>query len=396
MKKYNSKLFKNNVLRKSWVEVDLDAISHNVSMIRAYLGKTIYLAVVKADAYGLGVLPIAKTILQNGADKLGLVTLEECIELRRAGITAPLLNMGPVWQEQADIVLKYDIEQLVYQLPVIEAISKAATKAGKTAKIHFKVDTGMSRYGVHFSQAGTAIAKAAYLPNIAILGVMTHFPMSDELDKSFALLQIERFKALRRRVEDMDIHIPLWHTANSGAVLDLPQAHFNMVRVGLMNFGYFPSKQVKRPFQLEPAMSVKSKIVEIRKIHRGDTVGYGRRFMAEKDEQIGVLPLGYADGYDRKIRSGGQVLIHGKRVPIVSGLCMDAFFVRLTDFPDVRIGDTATLMGIDDEEEISPHDIAGIIGSVSYEVISRFGKRLPRVYLQKGRIVEIHNYQLRN
>ncbi|NOY57945.1 MAG: alanine racemase, partial [Calditrichaeota bacterium] len=332
MKKYNSKLFRNNVLRKSWVEVDLDAISHNVSMIRAYLGKTVYLAVVKADAYGLGVVPVAKTILKNGADKLGLVTLEECIELRRVGITAPLLNMGPVWQDQADIVLEYDIEQVAYQLPVIEAISKAAIKAGKTAKIHFKVDTGMSRYGVHFSKAGVAIAQAAALPNIEILGVMTHFPMSDELDKSFALVQIERFKALSRQVEDMDIHIPLWHTANSGAVLDLPQAHFDMVRVGLMNFGYFPSKQVKRPFKLKPAMSVKSKIVEIRKVHRGDTVGYGRRFMAEKDEQIGVLPLGYADGYDRKIRSGGQVLIHGKRVPIVSGLCMDAFFVRLTDF----------------------------------------------------------------
>lgn len=393
MKKYHSKLFQNNVLRKSWVEVDLDAVSHNVSMIRAYLGKTVYLAVVKADAYGLGVLPIAKTILENGADKLGLVTLEECIELRRAGITAPLLNMGPVWQDQADIVLEYDIEQVAYQLPVIEAISKAAKKAGKTAKIHLKVDTGMSRYGVHFSKAGAAIAKAAVLPNIEILGVMTHFPMSDELDKSFALLQIERFKALRRQVENMDIHIPLWHTANSGAVLDLPQAHFDMVRVGLMNFGYFPSKQVKRPFELKPAMSVKSKIVEIREIHRGDTVGYGRRFMAEKDEQIGVLPLGYADGYDRKIRSGGQVLIHGEKVPIVSGLCMDAFFVRLTDFPNVRIGDTATLMGIDGGEEISPHDIAGIIGSVSYEVISRFGKRLPRVYLKKGRIVEIHNYR---
>ena len=393
MKKYHSKLFQNNVLRKSWVEVDLDAVSHNVSMIRAYLGKTVYLAVVKADAYGLGVLPIAKTILENGADKLGLVTLEECIELRRAGITAPLLNMGPVWQDQADIVLEYDIEQVAYQLPVIEAISKAARNAGKTAKIHFKVDTGMSRYGVHFSQAGAAIAKAAVLPNIEILGVMTHFPMSDELDKSFALLQIERFKTLRRQVENMDIHIPLWHTANSGAVLDLPQAHFDMVRVGLMNFGYFPSKQVKRPFELKPAMSVKSKIVEIREIHRGDTVGYGRRFMAEKDEQIGVLPLGYADGYDRKIRSGGQVLIHGEKVPIVSGLCMDAFFVRLTDFPNVRIGDTATLMGIDGGEEISPHDIAGIIGSVSYEVISRFGKRLPRVYLKKGRIVEIHNYR---
>lgn len=393
MKKYHSKLFQNNVLRKSWVEVDLDAVSHNVSMIRAYLGKTVYLAVVKADAYGLGVLPIAKTILENGADKLGLVTLEECIELRRAGITAPLLNMGPVWQDQADIVLEYDIEQVAYQLPVIEAISKAAKKAGKTAKIHLKVDTGMSRYGVHFSKAGAAIAKAAVLPNIEILGVMTHFPMSDELDKSFALLQIERFKTLRRQVENMDIHIPLWHTANSGAVLDLPQAHFDMVRVGLMNFGYFPSKQVKRPFELKPAMSVKSKIVEIREIHRGDTVGYGRRFMAEKDEQIGVLPLGYADGYDRKIRSGGQVLIHGEKVPIVSGLCMDAFFVRLTDFPNVRIGDTATLMGIDGGEEISPHDIAGIIGSVSYEVISRFGKRLPRVYLKKGRIVEIHNYR---
>ncbi len=393
----HSELFENSVLRKSWVQVDLDAVAQNVAMIRDYLGKTIYLAVVKADAYGLGVVPVSRTIMENGADKLGLVTLEECIELRRAGITAPLLNMGPIWQDQAEIVLEYDIEQVAYRLPVIEALAKAAEKADKKrAKIHFKIDTGMSRYGVHFTHAEAAIAKAAALPNLEILGAMTHFPMSDELDKSFALLQIERFKSLRKRVESMGIHIPLWHMANSGAVLDLPQAQLDMVRVGLMNFGYFPSKQVKRPFKLLPAMSVKSKIMEIREIRRGDTVGYGRRFLAEKDERIGVLPLGYADGFDRKIRSGGEVLIHGQRVPIISGLCMDAFFVKLTDFPHVQSGDTATLMGIDGEEEISPHDIAKIIGSVSYEVISRFGKRLPRVYLQKGRIAHVHNYQIGN
>jgi alanine racemase len=383
--------FKENVLRQSWIEIDLDAVAENVRNIRKHIGTINYVAVVKANAYGLGVVPVAKTIMENGADRLALVTLEECIELRNAGIDSPLFNMGPIFPNQASIVVENDIEQMAYRLDEIKALSEAASKLNKTAKIHFKINTGMNRYGENDSKALESFGEIRKLPNIDVVGVMTHFPMSDELDKSFALLQIERFKEFKANFEKAGYNIPFWHMGNSGAVLDLPQAHFNLVRIGLMNYGYWPSSQVRRPFVLIPAMHVKSRIVEIRTVQRGDTVGYGRRFLAEKEERIGVLPMGYADGYDRKIRVGGYVLINGQQVPIVSGLCMDAFFIKLTDFPDIEVGETVTIMGIDNGQEISPHDIAKLTETVSYEVISNFGRRLPRVYIKNGEICEIDN-----
>lgn len=383
--------YQHKLLRPAWVEVDLDAIAHNVKNIKNYLGDVKMLAVVKANGYGLGAGPAAHEILNNGADYLGVVMLDEAYELRRAGITAPILNTGTIFPDQAEVVVDLGIEQMVFQLDVARALSKAAVAAGQTVNIHYKIDTGMSRFGVHFSHAVQEIDQFLKLPNVKIVGAFTHFPMSDAVDKSFALLQIERITVIKNQLEKKGIHIPMWHMANSGGTLDLPAAHFNMVRVGLMNYGYWPSFDVRQPFELKPAMSVKSKIVAIREIKRGDTVGYGRKFMAKKDERIAVLPMGYADGYDRKLSKIGEVLWNGQRLPIIGGLCMDAAFIKITDVPDIQMGDTITLMGKDGDNEISPHDIAGLIGSVSYEVISRFGRRLPRVYTRAGQIERIDN-----
>jgi alanine racemase len=382
--------YQNKLLRPAWVEVDLDAVAHNVRQIKNYLGEIKMLAVVKANGYGLGAVPVAREISKNGADYLGVVMLDEAYELRRAGITAPILNTGTLFPDQADYIVDLEIEQMVFQMDVARALSKAAVAQNKTVNIHFKIDTGMSRFGVPYSTAVDDIQPFLTLPNLKIVGAFTHFPMSDAVDKSFALLQIERLKKIKHQLEAQGIHIPLWHMANSGGTLDLPAAHFNMVRVGLMNYGYWPSFDVRQPFELKPAMSLKSKIVAIRHIRRGDTVGYGRKYMAQQDERIAVLPMGYADGYDRKLSKIAEVLCKGRRLPIIGGLCMDAAFIKVTDFPNVEIGDTVTLMGTDGEEEISPHDLAAKIGSVSYEVISRFGRRLPRVYKRGGNI-EIEN-----
>jgi len=389
MEKLQSKIY-----RPSWIEVDLNAVAYNANQIKSYLGATKLLAVVKADAYGLGAVPVANTVMAHGANRLGVVMLDEAIELRQAGIDAPILNMGPIFPDQAKYVIDYNLEQMVFTQDVAKALSQAAGEKDVTVRIHIKIDTGMSRYGVHWQQAIETISDTMTLPNLQVVGIMTHFPMSDALDKSFALLQIHRFKQLRSQLHAKGIHIPIWHMCNSGGTLDLPQAHMDMVRVGLMLYGYFPSEDVRRPFELRPAMSVKSKIVAIRTIHRGDTVGYGRRFMAEQDEQIAVLPIGYADGYDRGLRNIGEVILHGRKVPIVGGLCMDACFIKVSDVPNARIGDMVTIMGREGAEEISPHDIARLIQSVSYEVMSRFGRRLPRVYYRGGKIESIHNYLL--
>jgi len=332
-------------------------------------------------------------ILENGADMLGVVMLEEAIELRKAGIKTPILNMGPISPSQAEYVLEYDLEQIVFTGDVAVALSNVAMKKDKPAQVHLKIDTGMSRYGVHWKNALSEI-RVLQLPGLRFVGAMSHFPMSDAVDKSFALLQIHRMKELRKSFAEQGIEIPVWHICNSGGALDLPEAHLDMVRIGLMNYGYFPSQDVRRPFALAPAMQVKTKIVSLRTIRRGDTVGYGRRFMAEKEEKIAVLPIGYADGYERRLRNVGQVIVRGQKVPIVGGLCMDACFIKVTDVPEVQIGDLVTLMGRDGDEEISPHDIGSWIQSVSYDVMCKFGKRLPRVYLNNGKIIGIRNILL--
>ena len=249
----------------------------------------------------------------------------------------------------------------------------------------------MSRFGVPYETAVSEIEKIKSLPHVDIVGAFSHFSVSDAVDKSFALLQNERMKNIKFELEKRGVIIPVWHMSNSGGTLDLPQAHFDMVRVGLMNYGYWPSFDVSNPFVLKPAMSLKSKIVAIRDVKRGDTVGYGRKYMVEKDERIAVLPIGYADGYNRSLSKIGHVLYKGARLPIVGGLCMDAAFINISGIPDIGIGDVVTLMGIDGGEEISPHEIGGLVGSVSYDVISNFGRRLPRVYVRGGAVQQINN-----
>lgn len=377
--------------RPSWVEVDLDAIAHNVRQIKKYLNGTSLCAVVKADAYGLGAVAVARTLVESGVDCLGVVTLDEAVELRNAGIEVKILNMGPVFPDQADAVIEHDLEQIVYESNVAKALSKAAQTYGREARVHFKIDAGMSRYGAAWTEAVGAFSGLVRHPHLRFVGAMTHFPMSDAVDKSFALLQIHRFKSIRRELEAQGYDIPVWHICNSGGVLDLPDAHMEMVRIGLLLYGYFPSEDVRRPFPLKPAMQVKTRIAELRTIERGDSVGYGRRYIAEKAERIAVLPIGYADGYDRGLRNIGQVLIHGQMAPIVGGLCMDACFVRVSDLPQTRVKDVVTIMGRDGGVDISPHDIAGLIGSVSYEVMARWGRRLPRVYLKNAEIVAVRN-----
>lgn len=376
-------------LRPAWVEVDLDAIAHNTQAVKGLLTNTKLLAIVKADGYGCGAVQVARIMVENGADKLGVVLLDEAIELRRAGIQAPILNVGGILPEHAYLPVKYDIEQAVTSTEVAEALSSAAVAAGKQVRVHLKVDTGMSRWGMRFDQAPAWIAQVARLPGLRCEGVFTHFAMSDALDKSFTELQLCRFQQVRRQVEAYGIHVPTWHTANSGAILDLPEAHLDMVRCGLLLYGYYPSPDVNMPLALKPAMAVKARIMQVRSIARGDTVGYGRRYMAEGEERIAVLQIGYADGYDRGLRNVGTVLIRGQRAPVVGGICMDACFVRVDAVGEVDLGEVVTLMGKDGEEEISPHDIADAIGSVSYEVMARFGSRLPRIYQRDGRPVSV-------
>lgn len=377
--------------RPAWIEVDLDAVTHNLRQLRAGLGDVRLCAVVKADGYGHGAVMIARHLEAEGVERLAVVSLDEAAELRRAGVGTAILNLGPIFPDQARRAVELDIEQMAWEPRLLDALEGAAQSLGRRPRIHFKIDTGMSRYGIPWPEALTLISRMGEWPHLEWLGAMTHFPMSDGLDKSFALLQIERFTGIRRAAAAEGWQIPLWHMCNSGGVLDLPQAHLEMVRVGLMLYGHYPSQEVRRPYDLRPAMQVKCRLAALRTIGRGDTVGYGRRFMAEGTERVGVLPIGYADGYDRKLRNIGQVLLHGQRAPIIGGLCMDACFIRLTGMAEAAAGDPVTLMGREGGEEISPHEIARLIDSVSYEVLARWGRRLPRLYRLGGKTIAVRH-----
>ncbi len=380
------------VLRPSWVEVDLDAVLDNLSQVRTLVAGKKLCAVVKADAYGLGAVPVCHVLAEAGVDAFGVVMLDEAVQLRRAGIVTPILNMGEILIEHAGYAVEYDVQQMIYRPESAQALSDAAARLRKKAIVHFKINTGMGRYGCDYEQALETLQQCRRYPHLTFEGVMTHFPLSDAVDKSFAQLQILRMKQLRRQFEQNGIDIPCWHMCNSGGVLDLPQAHMDMVRCGLLLYGYYPSEDVQRPLTLKPAMTVKTHIIAIRELRRGDSVGYSRRFIARGPERVAVLPIGYADGYDRKIRFSGLTLLNGRKAAIISGLCMDACFIRISEFPQARIGDPVILMGRSGKEEISPHDIAHAIQSVSYEVMARFGKRLPRLYFRNGNRVEtIHD-----
>jgi alanine racemase len=374
-------------LRPTCIEIDLDALIHNYQQVRQFLPQQKILAIVKADAYGHGSIPVAQALAAAGVEGFGVVSLDEAVQLRLAGIQTPILNMGEILPSLAEYAVHYDVQQMVFRPEMCQALSTAAAGMGKTAQVHFKIDTGMSRYGARWDQALVEFEKCNRYSHLQWVGVMTHFPMSDELDKSFALLQIMRMQQLAQSFSDHGYHIPLWHMCNSGGLLDLPDARMNMVRCGILLYGIYPSKAVQKPLALRPVMTLKTHIVAIKELQRGATVGYGRRYTAQGPERIAVLPIGYADGYDRKLRNIGRVLLHGRQAPIIGGLCMDACFIHIGAIPEARIGDPVILMGRDGNEIITPHDIADLIGSVSYEVIARFGKRIPRVYYQNGKIL---------
>jgi len=358
--------------------VNLGAISQNIRKIRAAIGKERHLmAVVKADGYGHGAVEVAKTALRHGADYLGVALPGEAKELRRAGIEAPILVLGPIEPNQAHDVLETRVEQTVCSMEVAHALEQAAARAGCRVDVHIKVDTGMGRIGVPPEETLEFVRALNRLPNIRIKGVFSHFSVADEKDKTFSLKQIELFEQVVKALTLGGISIPLRHMANSAALLDLPQSYYDMVRLGIIIYGLYPSIHVKKSIPIIPAMTFKSKILFLKKVAPGTPIGYGRTYHTKKEALVATLPVGYADGYSRLLSNKGQVLIKGVRAPVVGRVCMDMIMVDVTHIPDVSVGQEVILFG----EEPSAEEIAQLTGTISYEVVCGVSKRVPRVYI---------------
>jgi alanine racemase len=368
-------------LRPAWVEIDLRKLRRNFELIQQDKPPGLQvLAVVKDDGYGHGALPVARAALDCGTRFLALSTLEEAITLRDQGVTTRLLLLGDRQESELPWCVSHDLTCCLSEARSVELLGALAARAGKRVPVHLKVNTGMNRYGVRWTEAAALAECICSTKSLILEGILSHFAQSDETDKTFANLQCARFNEALTGLDQRGITIKLRHLCNSGGFLDLPHARFDMVRLGILPLGVFPSSVCRRIAGIEAVMSVKARIAAIQKLQPGDSVGYGMRFTASGARRIAVLPLGYGDGFPR-VRNQGCALIHGRRAPLVGGVAMDALTVDITDIPAAQLWDEAVIMGRQGEDEISVHEMAKLKGSVSYEVLTAWRSRLPRVYL---------------
>lgn len=372
-----------NAYYRVQANVDLNAIGHNISQIRKSIKTgTKLMVIVKADAYGHGAVPIAKALDDYGIDAYGVAIIEEAVELRNAGISKPILVLGYTPKEQYGLVVAYDVTQTVFQYELAEALSCVALAQGKVAKIHIKLDTGMSRLG--FSDTLESIAeikRISELKGIIIEGLFSHFAKADETDKTNSKVQLERFLDFAAALEKEHINIPIRHISNSAGIIDIKDADLNMVRCGIATYGIYPSDWVnKKSVKLIPAMELKTHVIYVKDVEAGVGVSYGATYITDRKTRVATIAVGYADGYSRNLSNLGKVIIHGQYASIIGRICMDQFMVDVTDIKDVKQGDTVTLLGRDQDLYISVEELAEWSHSFPYELVCTVGKRIPRVY----------------
>ena len=368
-------------LRPAWVEINRTQLRRNLDLIRADMPPGLkWGSVVKDQAYGHGAVEIARETVHAGASLLATATLDEALELRQAQLGAPILVFGERPANELAVCIENDFSIFVHDITQAKQINELARQQGKRVSVHLEIDTGLNRYGVRWTKALPVVAAVVQLDNLQLAGLMTHFAMSDELDKTFANEQLRRFEEVLRGQKVFDQKAILRHTCNSGGYLDLPQAHGDMVRIGILPLGVYPSKVCRRLAGLLPVMSVKTRIAAIKEIEPGDTVGYGMRYRAESNRTIAVLPVGYGDGFPR-LRNTGYVLIRGQRAPIIGGNAMDAMMVDITGIREPQLWDEVVVMGEQGNDEISVHDLAAWGNTVSYDIMTRWSVRMPRLYI---------------
>ncbi len=368
--------------RPAWAEIDLSALTHNIVSIKNRIGPHVsIIGIVKANAYGHGAYEVCKVLHGQGVEIAGIAILEEGIHLRDKGIRTPLLLLGGIFEDQIDEVIRYNLMPTVYDLGLVGVLSKKARYFKRNVKVHVYVDTGMGSIGVKHNKAVEFVKSLMTMQNIIVDGIFTHCSSSDEKDPSYTNLQIQRFKEVLAGLEEIKLHIPLRHMANSGAIISHPEACFNAVRPGLALYGMYPSEEVSRDIRIRPVMSLKAKIIHIRDMEAGDVVGYGRTHLITKPARIATLPLGYDDGYNRLHSNQGKVIIRGIKAPIVGLVCMDQCFVDVSGIRDVSVGDEVVLYGNQGRETITAESVARQLNTIPYEITCNVAKRVPRIYL---------------
>ena len=369
--------------RPTWLEVDLSAIGQNAHLVKELVGPdTQVLVSLKADAYGHGALRVARTVLHNGASWLGVATVSEAEPLRTAGITAPILVFGYTAPWQAREAVRLNLRATVYALESARALARAARDLGHDVRVHVKIDTGMARLGLRAEDISAImdfVAELRELPGLIMEGIFTHFATADSADQTYALRQLDRFLAVLAALEERGLRPPLVHAANSAAMLTLPEARFDMVRPGVAIYGLSPSEEVRLPDGFQPALAFKTQVAQVKDVPAGEGISYGAAYITEAPARIAVLPVGYADGFRRAPANWGEVLVRGRRAPLVGRVCMDQCMIDVTAIPGVRQGDEVVLIGRQGGDELTAEAVAARLGTISYEVVAELLARVPRI-----------------
>ena len=384
--------------KRTWAEINLDALAYNMRGIREITDPhAMIMAVVKADAYGHGVVGCAKTLLDNGADRFAVATLDEAIELRREFPDVPVMILGSSMGEEAEDIIKNGIIANVYTADFARELSDIAVRLGRIARVHIKLDTGMGRIGFVINDddnSGTLdeIERIYNMPGIEIEGIFSHFSTSDEADESYTRLQFRRFITICDSLKERGMDIPIRHICNSAAIMMYPEYHLDMVRPGIILYGMYPSDEVdKKRLPLRYVMSLKALITYVKDIEAGRGVSYGRKYIAGGDERIATVPIGYADGYSRLLTGRAEIAVGNERFPVLGRICMDQCMINVTSGHNVKRGDEALIFG---EGAVTVDDIAAWLGTINYEITCMTSRRIPRVYKRHGETVRVLDYLL--
>lgn len=387
----------NNILEKRPVvlEIDLDNMAHNFLQVKRIIDKNVkIMAIVKANSYGHGSVQCAKTFIENGADYLGVSTLSEGIELRQEKINSNILVLSYIPRSSYNKLLEYDLIQTIYNFEDAKILSEIALKMNKIAKIHIKIDTGMSRLGfLPTEESFKQIEIISHLPNIFIDGTYSHFVMADEVDKTYTREQYKNFMKYVSILNSMGIDTGIKHISSSAAIIDLPEYNLDMVRPGIILYGHYPSNEVNKDrLYLKPTMTLKATISNIKQVPIGTGISYSHIFKTRRSSIIATLPIGYADGFSRGFIGKGSVFVKNQCVPVLGKICMDQMMIDVTDVPDLNLGDEVILFGYKDKEYPTLEQMANILGTINYEVFCSLGRRIPRVYIKSDKIVSIVDY----
>lgn len=366
--------------RPTWAEVDLGAIRYNFNQIKKRLSPGVkVMAVVKANAYGHGILEVSRTLSSSGVDYLGVATMDEAVNLRQNGIKKPILVLGSILPHEIDPALKYNVSLTIGDNALLTELNRRAGARKAKANVHLKVDTGMGRLGVWHDEALKFIRWILEHRNLFLEGIYTHFSSAGR-DEFFTDYQISSFEKLLGKVEKYGVNIPIRHSANSIATIDIKRSHLNMVRPGIIIYGMYPKRSFAKFLKLKPALSLKTKIVYLKKVPQGRSISYGRTYITDKDTTIATIPIGYADGYERILSNKAFVLVKGRRARVVGKVTMDQVMIDVGHVKDVKLGDEVALIGKQGRDRITTEELARLSGTIPYEIVCSIGSRVPRIY----------------